>query len=106
MIGAKIKCDFCSFVGEMDNGVSNRSVSVPEGWVAIHPTVVVYGMRGLVRQDPRYEMKKVIKERVLKRVKTIHCCPGCLHDKNVFDMTLTLPPPTQAKTENYMRNDV
>ena len=106
MIAGRIKCDFCEFIGEMTSSDGNKgAVKVPDGWIGIHPTVSVYGMRGLERKDPRYEVRSKIKEKVLKSVKSIHCCPRCANDRDVFSNQEMLPPPMQERQANAMRTD-
>lgn len=104
MIAGKIKCDFCNFLGDLQKHEINRgALKVPDGWIAIHPTVSVYGMRGLKISDPRYKEREKIKEKVLQSVKSIHCCPACANERDVFSNQISLPAPPQAPDINHMK---
>jgi hypothetical protein len=107
MLAGKIKCDFCTFVGDLEAaGNLKGTLQVPSGWVSIHPMITVHGLRGIDLKDPRYEELKEIKERVKEKVTSLHCCPGCCKDRNIFGINLMLPAaPEREVAPNPMKKD-
>ena len=103
----KIKCDFCDFIGDLVTTSGNGVLRVPDSWVSIHPMVVVHGMRGMKLSDPLYKSKEKIKDMVKTKVKSLHACPGCVNERGVFDMGMSLPAPIEkeVREENYMREE-
>lgn len=105
MLGGRIKCDFCNFLGEMQPSSVRGSIKIPNTWISIHPTIVVHGMRNLKIKDPEYERLNTMKDKIRLKVATIHCCPGCAEDRDVFDLARALPAAPEKQNENYMRAD-
>ena len=104
MIAGRCKCDFCGFISEMaGNPVQKSAMTMPEGWVSVHPMIVVHGMRGMKLSDKRYDDFKLMKDKVKQKVESLHICPRCLTDRDVFDMSRALPPTAQVVKENHMR---
>lgn len=105
MIAGKIKCDYCGFIGDMVGvELSKGTLKVPEGWISIHPTIVVHGMRGIGIKDPRYKMLDGIKTKVKEKVRSLHCCTSCVREKDVFDIALALPAPVMREEVNPMKS--
>lgn len=75
MIGARIKCDHCGFVGEMEfsNGCSSTVVA-PSGWATVSATVRIKGERDLSR-----EKRDELKEKVREKTPPFHVCPQCIY---------------------------
>ncbi len=74
MIGARIKCDQCNFIGEMEFKRESSSTAVaPAGWATVSATIRIKGERQLSRKD-REEMKAKIKA----MTPPFHVCPGCI----------------------------
>lgn len=107
MIRGKILCDFCQFIGEMEVTKLNKgTLKVPDGWISVHPTIVVHGMRGLDFKSKAYKDREKMKEKIKDKVKPLHACPRCVTERNVFDLQMALPAPnTQERDVNYMRVD-
>lgn len=104
MIAGRIKCDYCEFVGEMvGTEMSKGTLKVPEGWISIHPTIVVHGMRGIGLKDPLYKRLSEIKDKVKQKVRSLHCCPACTREKDVFNIELALPAPKHQEPINHMK---
>ena len=104
MIAGKIRCDYCNFIGDMTCVELNKgTLKVPEGWISIHPTIVVHGMRGISLKDPRYEQLDKIKTKVKEKVRSLHCCPACSREKDVFGIELALPAPKHQEPINHMK---
>lgn len=103
-VAGRVRCDFCSFVGDMEAmGLNKGAMQVPIGWISIHPMVVVHGMRGIKRRDPKHSDLEKIKNKIKKQVRSMHACPGCAVDRDIFSMQLALPPAAQEAYENPMK---
>lgn len=93
MIGGRIKCDYCGFVGEMEFSPQSKTVlKAPSGWVSIHPTITFHGQlatKNLRAGTQGYEERMKLKEKIKARVHSQHVCPGCLFERDV--MALRLP---------------
>lgn len=100
MIGGRIKCDFCEFIGEMQfSQTSKGALKVPDSWVSIHPHVTIHGIKSTIEKaDNSWKTRKAMKDKIAERVKSLHVCPGCVSGRNVFDLQESLPAPIRQKT--------
>lgn len=73
MIGARIKCDNCNFIGEMAMTSNCSSITAPEGWAVVSPMIRIKGERSLSPLQ-RKELKIKIKE----KTPPFHVCPQCI----------------------------
>lgn len=74
MIGAKIRCDHCGFVGDMAfSNVSKTATCAPSGWATVHTNVRIKGER-----DLKPEEKKKLKEKLKTISAAFHVCPACV----------------------------
>lgn len=103
MLAGRIACDFCKFVGDLEKvETSKGTMRVPAGWVSIHPVVTFHGNRGHNNEisDERRRYQNMMKCKIKEKVLSLHVCPGCTSERNVFDLVLALPQGVQQKREN------
>lgn len=105
-LAGKIKCDFCTFIGDLaENKLNKAALRIPDGWVSIHPTVVVHGLRGGKIPKDSKDRRHLIVGKVKQKVTTLHVCPACVSDRDVFDIGLCLgaPPKKEEREANPMK---
>lgn len=74
MIGARIKCDNCQFVGDMKFTANcSTTIVAPDGWATVSATIRIKGEINLKREE-RIKLKAKIKE----KTPPFHVCPGCI----------------------------
>lgn len=74
MIGARIKCDSCQFIGEMEFSRNCSSTAIaPAGWATVSATVRIKGERSLTEQQ-----QTELKAKVKKMTPPFHVCPQCI----------------------------
>lgn len=74
MIGARVKCDHCGFIGNMEFTANCKStVQTPPGWAMVYPTIKIKGERQL-GEDQRKELKKKLSD----KTRSFHVCPECV----------------------------
>lgn len=74
MIGARIQCDNCKFIGEMEMTANCKTTAVtPSGWAVVYPTIRIKGERELSREE-----RTKLKAKIQEKTPPFHICPKCL----------------------------
>lgn len=82
----KIKCDLCEFIGNLETVNGQANMRTPIGWAFVYPTVKMTYKHGSRKQMTKEEMDSIdlVKEKIAKRVHTMHICPGCLKNEKTW----------------------
>lgn len=77
MIGARIRCDCCNFIGEMEMTRNcSSTAATPSGWAVVSATIRIKGEQSLSN-----ERKAEIKKKVKEKTPPFHICPQCIFGK-------------------------
>jgi hypothetical protein len=82
----KIKCDLCNFVGNLETVNGQANMKTPIGWAYVYPTVKMTYKHGTRKTMTKEEAEGIeqVKEKIARRVHTMHICPGCINNEKTW----------------------